>query len=191
MTKIKVAEGTGKRDVAVIRCAVPCRRIGFEMIERLIDLLLLHLDPGINALVFRPVTAFVDEQDGGIDDAVAKRAKHQRLPPLCPFTGKQDRRSRLRIEVFADHRAVVDRGAVIGDQHGDLGKRIGVAAIIGLGRLEIDFAGQPLHVRDQRNLAAKWRSGRSENFHERAPEGLKTGRAPLPGAGSGPDGRLV
>ena len=59
--------------------------------------------------------------------------QRQRLPALGAGLGEQHRRWRQAVEIFADHRAVVDRRLAVQDQRRDLRQRIGTGDL-GVGR---------------------------------------------------------
>src|SRR5262245_62024280 len=56
-----------------------------------------------------------------IEDAVGQRLLRQRLPARRPRRWEEFCRRTDRIEVFADHRAIEEVGAVVGNERGHLG----------------------------------------------------------------------
>jgi hypothetical protein len=67
--EIEIAEGAGKRKMAVIGAATPSWRAFLELVERAVDLGLLALLPGRVPLLFGAESLLIDQQQRGIEDA--------------------------------------------------------------------------------------------------------------------------
>ena len=70
--EIEIAEGTGKREIAVIGAAAPSWRALLELVERAVDLGLLALLPGRVPLLFGAESLLIDQQQRGVEDAVGQ-----------------------------------------------------------------------------------------------------------------------
>src|SRR6185503_916955 len=95
------------RDLADRRQLAKRVRLLLEGIERAAHLALLERDIGLAALVLRQ-RDFAAPRLGGIEDAVGQRLLGQRLPARRAGRREELGRRADRIEVLADHRAVVD-----------------------------------------------------------------------------------
>src|SRR5215813_7680389 len=70
--EIEIAEGAGKREMAVVGAAAPSGRALLELVERAVDLGLLALLPGRVPLLFGAESFLIDQQQRGIEDAVCQ-----------------------------------------------------------------------------------------------------------------------
>ncbi len=96
------------------------------------ELRLLALDPLRPAALLGPQEGLVAGQHRGIEDAVALGLAAKRLPARRPGAGKHLRPVVQAVQILADHARVVEHGAVVGDQAGDLAERI-VPVEVGVG----------------------------------------------------------
>ena len=138
-TQIAIAEQAGERDLSDVGNRIELRRCGFQRREPARDLVGLAIDPGLHALVGRPVTALVDQQQAGIENAVAQRLQPQRREARLRLARNDAAAAGEMIEIFEDHARVIIGGAIIEDQHRDFSDRILCAYAIG-GIVEIGFA---------------------------------------------------
>src|SRR5262245_49210264 len=108
MAKVEIAERTGKRQVPVVGALLPRGRTELEPGKGAIDLALLALLPRLMPLFLRPKALFIDEQQGGIEDAVAEGAKGQGFEARRALLREQHGSGGQAVEIFADDVAVVD-----------------------------------------------------------------------------------
>src|SRR5258706_15866504 len=106
MTEVKVTEPRRDRQMAIVGALAPGRRVGLEMVERIVDLRLLPVHPALHPLVLGAEPLLVDEQQRGIEEPVAERAQRQRVESLGTGGRKEPGRRRQAVEVLADDMAV-------------------------------------------------------------------------------------
>src|SRR5262249_10586796 len=70
--EIEIAEGAGKREMAVIGGVAPSWRALLELVERAVDLGLLALLPGRVPLLFGAESFLIDQQQRSIENAVGQ-----------------------------------------------------------------------------------------------------------------------
>ena len=131
--------------------------------------------------------ALVAPQQQEVEEAVAERLPAQRRHPRRQ-RGRNELRSVVQpIEIFADHRRVVEHGAVVQHQRRDLGQRIFLHQRRvrpgggDHGAHAVETTGKPELVRRDHHLAHERRAGRPMQFHP----------APLPPRGCAPSLRAT
>src|SRR3954471_2980509 len=121
--EVEIAQRHADGDLADGRELAERSGLFLERIDRALHLALLQLDIALAALVERQ-RYLAPARLGGVEDAVGQRFLGQCLPPRRAGWREELGRRADRVEILADHRAVVDRHAVVGDQGRDLGQRI-------------------------------------------------------------------
>src|SRR5262249_23520959 len=82
--EIEIAEGAGKREMAVVGAAAPSGRALLELVERAVDLGLLALLPGRVPLLFGAESFLIDQQQrGGTASARALNYRDTRRLRCC------------------------------------------------------------------------------------------------------------
>jgi hypothetical protein len=102
--EIEIAEGAGKRKMAVIGAATPSWRAFLELVERAVDLGLLALLPGRVPLLFGAESLLIDQQQRGIEDAGRPMSQGPRFPAFGSAPREQHRCGLQTIEILADSR---------------------------------------------------------------------------------------
>ena len=170
--EIQITQRAGHRDRADIDDAM--RRFGFQRIQRAINRSLLPRDPGGPAIILR-LLHLAAPRHGGIQNAVPHGLLLQRPPARRAMRGKHRQRIADAVEVFADHRAVEQRQAVIGHQARHLGQRIDRQQLrrrgIGVGRHQLDLAVDPAADGTGQHLA-DIRAGGEKQLHDDVPSEL-------------------
>src|SRR5262245_62333635 len=106
VAKIEIAQGTGEREVTIVRAGTPGRGSLLEDGQGPIDLVLLALLPGLVPFFLRSVTLLVNQQQRRIENAIGERSKRQRGDAFLPRRREQRGRRRLAVEILADHMAI-------------------------------------------------------------------------------------
>ena len=129
----------------------------------------LVLDPARFVLFLRSPAALVDQQDRSIKDAVAKCVQALRCDALHAAARQDAPAAGKFVETFEDHARVVDRRAVVEDQHRNLAERVlrphAVHGIVGVGILERDAVGQAAEGGADPRLAPEGRSRHAAQDH--------------------------
>ena len=150
-----------------------------KVVERSVDPELEPVHPGPPAQGLRPLRGFVAIGDGGIADALADRLQGQDAEALDAVVGDQGLVARDVTEIFDDHARIMDRMAVIGDEHRNLGdRREGGELLIGFGRNslggdKLDFVADARLVRSHQAHANERRNNVTVNFHETWTPGMR------------------
>ena len=120
---VEIPESAGQGDGAEIDAVAETGGARFEFGEPARDLGELAGDPVGPAQSFRPHRRLVARENGGVADAIGKRLLHQRAPARRT-RARQEVATGQIVQVFADHAAVEENGAVVGDQCRDLAQRV-------------------------------------------------------------------
>ena len=158
-TQIAIAEHAGERDLPDVGNRIERRRRGFQRRQAARDLVGLAIDPTLHALLGRTIAALIDQQQAGIENAVAQRLQPQRREARLRFARNDAAAAGEMIEIFQDHARVVIGGAVVEDQRRDFSDRIlhadAVGRIVEIGFAHVDLVGEPEHAGGDAHLAAE------------------------------------
>ncbi len=170
--QIEIAERAGERDRADI-ALTRGRRRAFQRRKAARDLARVMIEPFGDILAGFTIAGLVDLQQRRVHDAVGERLQRQGLEAR-PGRGRNDPvAARQPIEIFDDHGAIVERGAVLEDQRRDLAERIlaaqRIAGIVGVGGGDVDSFAETENRRRDPDLAAEGRCGRrAQDEHGRS-----------------------
>src|SRR5581483_7680706 len=155
--QIEVAQCTGDRDRADIERTVEI--LPLQGIETGTYLEQLSIDPALPPQLLRTGSFLISHQHGGVHDAVGKCLTTERRPARGPRGGEDTIAARERVEILADDRRVIERGAIVGDERRDLADRIaGAQRLVRIYRSQrdadqLDCSVEPELVRGDADLA--------------------------------------
>src|SRR5262245_50243585 len=115
VAEVEIAQRAADGDLADRREVAQAARLFFQLGERARHLALLDRNVALAALILRQ-RELAAARLRGIEDAVAQRLLADRLPARRAGSREQLGRRADAVEVLADHRAVVEPGAVVEDQ---------------------------------------------------------------------------
>ena len=113
-------------------------------------------------LLGRPIAALVDLQDRGIENAVGERFEPQCLEARLGVIGKDAPAAGQAVEVFQDHRRVVEPVAILELQHRNFSERVlllqRISGILRRGGLDAHLVVEAKHAHRDPHLAAERRA---------------------------------
>ena len=100
------------------------RRLFGERREAPHDFAALIVKPWRMVNIGGAMTALIDNQDGGVENAVAQRLQRERVTARRPAVRNDDAAAGDVVEIFEDDPAVIDGAVIVGDQHRYFAERV-------------------------------------------------------------------